>query len=329
MMLRAAMRRATIGLAFAVAVALGSAVSPAVASNGDTDDGAITWMVRPSDGVGEDGRSWVELTLEPGEAVQEYLLVRNLSPEAVTFTLSAADGYFTDTGRFTMLTSNEPSTDAGTWITIQDSVEVLGGDEVIVPFTVSVPQNATPGDHAAGVAASIRSGGDDTVGVESRIGFRVMTRVTGELTPSASAAITGTYSGAWNPMDPGRLDLDYTLTNTGNTRLSVRSQITAAALFGLVTFTVAGEEVVEFAPGETREGRVTLPAVWPLFVYTTDLVATSTPVSDAPSPADGTTASAASSVAAVPWSQAVVIAVGAALLRWLWVDRRRRSAALR
>ena len=119
--------------------------------------------------------------------MQEHLLVRNLSTTAVTFQLTAADGYFTSNGRFNMLTSDRSSTDAGTWITMQDSVRVASGADAIVPFTVTVPENATPGDHPAGVAAGVRSGKGE-VGVESRVGFRVMTRVKRRAQPRSADA---------------------------------------------------------------------------------------------------------------------------------------------
>lgn len=200
-------------VALAALVLAGASVTPARAADGagapgassgaDGPDASVTWMVRPSDGVGEDGRSWIELDLEPGESVEEHLLVRNLSPDAQTFRLTAADGYFTDTGRFNMLTSDRQSVDAGTWIALPDSVVVASGADVVVPFTVTVPADATPGDHAAGVAAGIRSGGGDQVGIESRVGFRVMTRVAGSLAPSAGAAVDGSYDGTWNPFEGG------------------------------------------------------------------------------------------------------------------------------
>jgi hypothetical protein len=304
-----------------------ASVASASGAEKESDDATITWMVRPSDGVGEDGRSWVELELAPGQTTQDHLLIRNLSRDTVTFTLTAADGYFTDTGRFTMLTADEESTDAGTWITIQDTVEVASGADVIVPFSVSVPHDATPGDHAAGVAAAIRSGGDG-VGIESRVGFRVMTRVSGELAPSATADIAGAYLGTWNPLDTGRLDLEYTVSNTGNTRLSVVPQITATALFGLVVFIVPGDEIVELAPGESRTGRVTVPAAWPLFIYTADVSATATSVSEELSFTAIEPASATAPIVAIPWPQLAVIAMAALLLGWLRVDRRRHDRKL-
>ncbi|WP_404434620.1 DUF916 domain-containing protein [Microbacterium lacus] len=291
----------------------------------DQPEGEITWMVRPSDGAREDGRSWVELELDPGESVDEYLLVRNLSPSTVTFHLSAADGYFTDTGRFNMLTSDQTSVDAGTWIDIQDTVEVPSGGDVIVPFTLTVPENATPGDHPAGIAAGIRSGGDDQVGIESRIGFRVMTRVTGELAPSLVTDVSGAYAGSWNPFDPGRLDVDYMVENRGNTRLSVEPQITVSALFGLVSFTLAGESIVEIAPGETRSETVSFPPAWPLFAYSAQVIAVAEPVTDELAPGAVAPVEATSLVVAMPWPQLVTLTIALLLLWLLWRDRRRRE----
>ena len=317
-------RIATAALAIAV---LAIPTTPAAYAD-DQPDGDVTWMMRPSDGVGEDGRAWIERELEPGASVVEHLLVRNLSASPVTFQLSAADGYFTETGRFNMLTSDQDSVGAGTWIDIPDEVEVPSGGDVIVPFTLTVPDDATPGDHAAGVASSIRSSSNGEVGIESRVGFRVMTRVSGELAPSLAVASAGAFAGSWNPFDPGRLDADYVIENTGNTRLSVAPQIQASALFGLVSFTMSGEPIGEMAPGESRSGTVRVSSVWPLFAYSTTVVASGAPVSDELATTEAVSGSASSLVIAVPWSQLAALALTALLLWMLWRDRRRREGVV-
>lgn len=315
-------------LAVTAVLALLAVSVPVAAHAADADD-TVTWMVRPSDGEREDGRSWVEQELEAGESVTEHLVVRNLSSAAVTFQLSAADGYFTDTGRFNMLTADQTSVGAGTWIEIQDTVDVPSGADVIVPFTVTVPDDATPGDHPAGVAAAIRSGGEQQVGVESRVGFRVMTRVTGELTPSVAASVQGTYQGSWNPFEPGRLAVDYSVANTGNTRLSVAPRITATALFGLVTFTVAGDEIVEIAPGETRSAAIRIPQAWPLFVYTAEVVPDTAVVGTGEDAAlEVPPAEADAAIVAFPGPQLIALLIAAVLLWLLWRDRSRRERRL-
>ena len=311
----------------AVFVVSNATVPVAFAEDSDDKPGeTITWTVRPSDGTGEDGRSWVELELDPGETAQEHLLIRNLSRIPVTFTLTAADGYFTDSGRFNMLTTDNESTDAGTWITIQDTVDVAPEAEAIVRFTVTVPQNATPGDHSAGVAASVRSGGDE-VGIESRVGFRVMTRVTGELTAKTDLEVTGAYAATWNPFDPGRLDFEYTVSNTGNTRLTTTPQVTTTALFGLIRFTSPGERIAEFAPGESRTARLSIPNAWPLFLYQTEVTAPAAAATEQANTAIRVApATATTFIAAIPWAQLVVV-VGIVLFTWWLRTSRRRSQA--
>ncbi|MFJ6651837.1 hypothetical protein ACIQLJ_03460 [Microbacterium sp. NPDC091313] len=322
-MLRLLRRAALAALALSTASLLIGA--PALASAGDSGD--VTWMVRPSDGQGEDGRSWVERELDAGETVTEHLVVRNLSSEEVTFSLSAADGYFTDTGRFNMLTADRASVDAGTWIALPDAVTVPSGADVVVPFEIAVPADATPGDHVAGVAAGIRSGGDDRVGIESRVGFRVMTRVAGELAPAVATSITTGYAGTWNPFEAGRLDGTYVVRNTGNTRLAVTPRITVAGPFGLFPTTLEAQPIEEMAPGESRTGALDLPSAWPLFAYTTTIEAQATSVS--PGAAATAPRSDASSVAAaVPWSQAVAVILVALAVWMLWRDRRRRERVI-
>lgn len=316
--------RLTMAILAVLALSVVAAPAAIAADSTEEPDETITWMVRPSDGTREDGRSWIELDLQPGETAQEHLLVRNLSRSPVTFTLTAADGYFTESGRFNMLTADEESTDAGTWVTIQDTVEVASGTQAIVPFTVTVPENATPGDHPAGVAASIRTGGEE-VGIESRVGFRVMTRVDGELTPRTEIEITGAYAATWNPFNPGRLDLEYTITNTGNTRLSVTPEITATALFGIVTFTSPADEIVEFAPGESRTEQLSIPDAWPLVLYQTEVTAAATSVRAEPAAiAEEASATATAHVMAIPWAQSVAVVGIALLVWWLRADRRQR-----
>lgn len=293
--------------------------TPAVAAEGDT----VTWSVRPGDANGEDGRAWVEWEADPGQSRSEHLAVTNHGDDAVRFRLSAADGYFTDTGRFNMLPADQESVAAGTWVDLPASVSVAAGATEIVPFTVTVPADAEPGDHAAGVAASVHSTGGGEVGVESRVGFRVMTRVTGELAPSASLAASGSYAGSVNPFEAGDVTVVYTLENTGNTRLSTRPEITLAGPFGLGERTLRGDEIAEIAPGETRRGAVHLQDAWPLLTYDVRVVAQPLPVSDDLSFEGAEPASAQTTVLAVPWPQIVALVVAALLAAWALFRRRR------
>jgi hypothetical protein len=308
--------------ATAVAISIGpiGAASAATSQEATPDDGAVTWSVVPSTADGPDKRSWVERTVRPGETVTEYLAVRNLGTTTTTFSLDAADGYFTETGRFNMLQAGEKSTDAGTWISVEDDVTVESGATEIVPFTITVPQNATPGDHAAGVAASISSVGTTSdgaqIGVDSRIGFRVMTQVSGELTPAVSlSGLTADYAPSWNLFAPGKLSIRYTAENSGNTQLSFGEKTGS-------TMTARGD----LFPGETRVVTVEPSRVWPLGMISAEVVVSASVPSDEALPVAPVTETVV--VWAVPWMHLAVLALAVAIILTMLAARRRSKASI-
>ncbi|MFF2370934.1 hypothetical protein [Agromyces sp. NPDC058110] len=319
-------RRVGLGaMASLVATFAWQAALPQVASA--EEEPAVSWSVTPADASGPDGRSWIEQSLDPGQTREEHLAVRNLGSSEVTFALSAADGYLTETGRFNMLPASTPSTSAGLWIDLPRSVTVPANGTAVVPFTVAVPEQAVPGDYAAGVAASITSvGAEDgaTIGIESRVGFRVLTRVVGELAPSLALVDAGSeYDVSWNPFEPGRMTVSFALENTGNTRLSVTGQVEAAG--GAAGFSPDGE-AIELLPGDRRDVAVVLDDLWPLVLVPTAVTA-SVEVADAAGswkPAPEAAASASLMTPALPLPQlAVLLALG--LIVGAMVLRRRRT----
>lgn len=294
-----------------VVAALAIGFAPQAAAQDD----AITWAVSPSTGGVPDKRSWVELELEPGAVASDEAVVRNLSTEAVTFRISAADGYFTDTGRFSMLESGRESVDAGTWISAPETVTVEPGGSGTVPFTVTVPENATPGDHAAGIAASVVSQGTGPdgsgVGVESRIGFRVMTRVT-----------TGSRGTRSSPA-PSRS------SPTSSTRAmcaccSTAPRVPRAPPPPLVASDAARQELL---PGDRRAVSVQLDGIWPLFGVGADLTVAPTVVAPDQDPAAVAPVTESLTVAAVPLPQLLVLAGVALVLAALLAGRSRSRPA--
>jgi hypothetical protein len=254
----AALAALALGAGFAL-----TAVAPAALA----DDADVTWSVQPADENGADGRSWIEQTLDPGEEVVEHLELRNLSQTAVTFAIKAADGYITAGGRFNMLPSDQDSVDAGTWVEGPETVRVDAGGSQIVEFTISVPENATPGDHAAGIAATVQSvgpsGSGTQVAIESRIGFPIMTRVTGELHPSLSIEpVSVDYRISWNPFQPGQVTAVYEVVNDGNVRIQAAPVVESQ---GKTAETDPDAPPMELLPGERRQVTASVAGVWPSF----------------------------------------------------------------
>lgn len=229
-------------------------------------DGAVSWAVQPATEAGPDGRGWLELDVDPGTVVHEHLAVRNLGKSDATFKITAKDGYYTESGRFNMLGSTEPNVGAGLWIDVASHVVVAAGQTAVVPYAITVPAKATPGDHAAGIAASVTttgtSGSGDQLQVESRMGFKVLLRATGQLAPGAALEdVSAKYRMSWNPFAPGSMEVHYTVRNTGNTRLVLDQSVTAAGVQGLADPTASGMELL---PGEQRQATVRVDGVWPL-----------------------------------------------------------------
>jgi hypothetical protein len=308
-------------LALVAGLVVVSAAPPAHAS-----EGGVSWAVSPATDGAPDKRSWIELDLDPGETVEEEAAVRNLSDQTVTFRIDAADGYFTEKGRFNMLPSDQESVDAGTWITAQEEVTVDAEGTAIVPFTITVPDNAEPGDHAAGIAASVITVGADaggsSVGVESRIGFRVMTRVTGEVAPGVAVeSIETDYLMSWNPFRPGSLAIDAEIVNTGNVRLLIDGTITAqGASAPLVADDAARQELL---PGDRRTVSVALADIWPLFAVGADITVAPTVVAPDQEPVALSPITETVTVPAVPLPQLLVLLGLAMILAALLAGRSR------
>ncbi|GAB3147687.1 DUF916 domain-containing protein [Microbacterium neimengense] len=318
--------RASVLSAAALAAIL-APLAPVAAAAAAADDDPVRWSIAPADSDGADGRRAVEHELGPGERVDEHFAVRNLGEQEITFRITAADGFFTQTGRFDILADAAASTAAGAWITAPAAVTVPAGESVVVPFSLAVPERAEPGDYAAGVTASILSAGSAeggaSVGVESRIGFRVLTRVTGEITPAASLdALVGDYRLSWNPLRPGGAQVSFDVVNDGNTRLAAAGTVSVGGR--TVSFPAEGQQAQELLPGDRREITVVVDEVWPWVLLTTTV--TLTPEVLAISDTDATIAPISADVAiwAVPWPQLAIL-LGAGLVVWAILWRRSRS----
>ncbi|RFS46961.1 hypothetical protein D0Q02_09335 [Micromonospora craniellae] len=284
----------------------------------------VTWAVQPANPDGPDGRRWVERTLDPGEVVTEHLAVRNFSDAPVVFSLQAADGYLTDKGRFNMLPSHQPSVDGGTWISVRETVSVGAKSTRVVPFTIEAPADASPGDHPAGIAATVTSTGG-TVAVESRVGFRVMLRASG----TAVAAIriddlTATHDRSWNPFSPGSVRLRYTAVNDGNVAVTGAGRATVCDLFGLVD--AEGPAVVEeLLPGGDRPAEAHVGGVWGWGRVTATVTLTPDILVGDPPDAEIRPTTTTVTVWSIPWPHlALMLVIVALVLAWRTVVRRRR-----
>lgn len=318
----------------ALALAVAGTAVPATASPTPDPATRVTWSVEPSAAEGPDGRVSFRYELEPGGEVSDFVTVTNFSEQEVTFALYASDGVVTADGQFDLLPAAEEPVDVGTWITVeQPEVTIPALSQAIVPFTLTVPGDATPGDHPGGIVASLSTAGTDDQGnqvsVDNRVGARIHLRVAGDLAPELTVEdVSAAYHGGWNPFAAGWMSLDYTLTNTGNVRLGATQLAEVTGPFGFGLAGADGPEVAELLPGESMPVSLRVDDVWPALrvragVEGEPVVVGEDVVDVAPAFVSGGTGAWA-----VPWPQLGVLVVlgGAAYL--LLLSRRRRAAQL-
>ncbi|WP_033438762.1 DUF916 domain-containing protein [Saccharothrix sp. NRRL B-16314] len=254
------------------AVLLAAPVLPATAGRPLTPPGAaeVSWSVVPAAANGPDGRRAVDLHVGPGQRVTEHIAVTNHSARPVAFVLDANDGYLTDKGVFDMRSAEVTPVDGGSWITVPDTVTVDGGATTVVPVIVTAPDHATPGDHPAGVTASLDTASGQ-VRVRNRVGVRFDIRVTGDLT--AELAVTNVhaaYEQTWNPFAAGTVHLRYDVVNNGNVRVAPDIGVTSSTLFADTTWTDTGAaRSREVLPGGTRRFDHRDTRAWPFGRITT------------------------------------------------------------
>ncbi|HWL43748.1 MAG TPA: DUF916 domain-containing protein [Ilumatobacter sp.] len=297
------------------------------------DDGAdaqapITWGIRPSSATGPDGRNAFEYALDPGDTIEDYVGVSNFGDEPLGLAVYASDAFNTLGGDFDLLPAIDAPVDVGAWIAFAEPVvTVPARSRLDIPFRLTIPANATPGDHAGGIVASLTlpetSPDDSRVAVDRRVGARIYLRVSGDLAPSATIDdLDVTYDHNRNPVGRGTATVTYTITNTGNVRLTGTPTIKIAGPFGLGRRTIPGDPVAEILPGNHLTFRTTVDRVAPLARLTTTVTldADTVGVDDAPSvPA----ATGTRKGWAMPWTQlgVLVLLVAVAVV---WRRRRRQ-----
>jgi hypothetical protein len=128
--------------------------------------------VAPSGRGAPDGRAAFTYKLDPGAELPDYVGISNYSDQPITLDLYASDALTTPTGGFDLLPAAQKPTDVGTWVVFEERYRRLlipSRSRVDVPFRITVPRNATPGDHAGGIVTSVAESGTDSDGNRVRI----------------------------------------------------------------------------------------------------------------------------------------------------------------
>lgn len=216
----------------AVPAAPPAAVPAAVSAAAPTDD--VTWGVRTATNEQGTERENFRYTVDPGAKVSDELIVTNHGEGTLMLDVYAADGYTTTTGQLDVLTrddgnaaadeagSDDASSDGaasdeaasdetgsvnvGAWLDpAVGQVRLAPGKSADIPFTLQVPDDATPGDYAGAILTSRTVTADEAgLDYETRSGIRVYLRVAGDLEPSLTVTDADVeYHQTLNPFGAG------------------------------------------------------------------------------------------------------------------------------
>ena len=267
------MSRITVPISFLVALALvvspvalaalGAVQAPSVAAA----EGDVSWSVGPA--VNAKGtRSTFDYAVGPGTQILDSMSVTNSGSTKAEFVIYATDAINEyATGAFGLKKHEEKATDAGSWIALDSKkLTIEPGMQATVPFSLVVPSDATPGDHVAGVVASVLTKSTKKDGtaitIEQRVGARVYLTVSGATT--GGVAVAGLVSGfepAVNPFAPGNLTVSYNLKNTGNVRLDVNQKLQITGPFGIPLAEFTPKPLSNLLPRQTVQVKAQVPAI--------------------------------------------------------------------
>jgi hypothetical protein len=255
-------------------------------------------------------------------------------------TIYATDALNDDKGGFALLSGATKPTDVGAWtsigvsrikVTVPPRTRDARGQEaagfVIVPFTVKVPADASPGDHTAAVLASLETvgkpGQQANVKLDQRVGTRMFVRVAGKLAPGISVEnVKAEYDGTISPVGTGSAIVTFTVANRGNVKLGGRINVDVSGLLGR-TSSVTLPDLPLLLPGNAINLTVQVPDVVPQLRNTANVTLTPLKLQGDADP-DLPDVSGSTSFWAVPWTLCALVLL-LILLGWYGWHRRRRT----
>lgn len=320
-------RALAVALIGAIALSLAATAPAATAAEEGAGEDTIGISAKPfSTGADPVGRTRFTYQMGPGQNIEDTYLVTNSGTVTQSYTVFATDAFNTDDGGYGLLDTDVTPTDTGSWVRFGDQpstqLELQPGETREVPFTVTVPADAGPGDHAGGLVVSALAN-DGQVLVDRRVGTRLYVRVPGELQPNLTiTSMSASYTPSLNPFD-GETTVTFTVSNAGNVALAGQLKTEVKGVFGIGLSSPVTSEVAEMLPGSTRTVTATVSGVGQ-WVYLNPTITLYPAVDDdALNPGPLVSVSRDTVVFVVPWALVLLLVIGLAIWGWLRFSRRR------
>ena len=126
-------------------------------------DGNVSFGIRPTKAYVDrpETFSYFSYELVAGSVMFEEALVMNSGDVPVTLKLFAADGITAINGGTAFARQGQEINGVARWLSLSVTEIMLGpGEEIVVPFVINVPPDASPGHHVAGLVVEAPSSGE-------------------------------------------------------------------------------------------------------------------------------------------------------------------------
>ena len=145
-------------------------------------DGEASFGIRPTRAYEDRPESFAYFSrvLEPGAVVNDEALVTNDGSAPLILKLYAVDAITAINGGTTFATQGQDVTGVARWLSLTTSEVVLApAEQRLVPFTITVPADAAPGEHVAGLVLEALPSGTGPAGKagEAQFNLEVIRRV--------------------------------------------------------------------------------------------------------------------------------------------------------
>lgn len=252
------------------------------------DNGA--WGITPTPTAVDHGasREYFILDGSPGQTLKDSATISNHTAAPLAFYVYPAAAYNTNAGGgLAFQLRNQRPADIGAWVRMaRTSVTVAPGKSVVIHFTLTIPANASPGDHVGAILAEDsqpivqKSNGNIRIGARYRVGARIYLQVNGRM--RAAMSVSGLHVHQSAPViswlgGSNRTTITYTLTNQGNVILNPKTALSADGLIGGSTQIQAGTALPQLLPGNSTQISVVWPNAPQLDRVTVHLAASGTP----------------------------------------------------
>lgn len=332
--------RLALASALAVVIALlmaGSAL-PAWASTHPSPTpspslGAYTTVgVRTSGPHKADDRGVYHYVVAPGQAVIDYMAISNYSLHPVTVQVLPVD-VSSSAGESFAAVAGKPR-GSGSWIIPQETLIHLPKTSMqVVAFQLTVPRNATPGDHPAAILVSLlvkqATGTGHNVTVAHRVGLRIYLRVPGKLQAQLTIKnLRSSFQGSFTAWGFGHMVTDFDVVNSGNVTMAAKQVLNYTRSLGLSDANVPLKDLNSMVPGGSIHVHAQGKSMFAIANVDTHVSETSTGM---PAGVVAAMASAKAGTFVFPWAWLVLLLVlivlGYLARRW-WKKHKAKKAAV-